>query len=185
MYQGINLASQPIGNRGLLRAVRVAVVSLVLLATSIHILWWLRAKQELVRTREDVEAMEVRLNLLLENETAARRTLGSGPEIVQWLVALERSGVTHAIDPTEILAAVDDALPMNARVVSLRIEGAPPDAEMTIEAVADDPRSVSDFVAGLSGSSCLLETEILEERHAYDGEITLRIGAKLSPRGVR
>jgi hypothetical protein len=131
--------------------------------------------------------MEARFDFLVQKEYAAHRTLAREPslEIIRWLSALERSGVTHAVHPTGILAAIDGALPVDARVLSLRLEGAPPDAEMTIEAVAGDPRSASYFVSGLSASEWLLETEILEERHSNEGEISLRIGAKVSPRGMR
>lgn len=187
MYQGINLASRPIRIRRFVRVMRSTIVLLALLTTGIHLLWWLRTKEDVTRIREDVGVMEARLDLLVQKADAAYRTLERepSPEIIQWLIALERSGATKAVDPTEILAVIDDALPVGARVLSLRLEGSPPDTEMTIEAIADNPLSVADFVSGLSDSSYVLETEILEERHLSDGEIMLRIGVALGPRGTK
>jgi hypothetical protein len=169
------------------RVIGVTIVLLTFLATWVHLFWWFRAKQEVVRTREDVRVMEARLDFLVQKADVVYRTLENepSPEIIQWLIALERSGVTREVDPTEVLAAIDDALPVDARVLSLRLKGAPPDREMTIEAVADNPRSAADFVAGLSGAACVLETEILEERHLSDGGIMLRIGAGLASRGAK
>jgi hypothetical protein len=130
--------------------------------------------------------MENRLDFLVQGSSKARQALERAPasDTIRWLVAVARSGAIKAVCPTEALGAAADALPRDARILSLRLESSPPEAEMTIEALAGDPRSAADFVFGLSESSLVLQTEILEERHQGDGDIRLRISASLRNRGT-
>jgi hypothetical protein len=120
--------------------------------------------------RDGVTRMEERLDLLVRKTKDAHQSLERAPskETVRWLVALERSHATEAVHPTEILRAIDEALPLDARILSLRLE-----------ALAGAAPSAADFVFGLSKSSLVRDVEILEERHQSDGEIFLRIEADL------
>jgi hypothetical protein len=131
--------------------------------------------------------MEDRLDFLVQSSRKAHQALEGAPasDVIRWLITVERSGATKAVHPTEILGAAADALPADARILSVRLESSPPEAEMSIEALVGSPRSASDFVSGLSESSSVLETEILEERHQSDGDILLRISASLRSRGMK
>jgi hypothetical protein len=139
-----------------------------------------------MRRQEDVARMEERLDFLVQSSRKAQQSLEgrSATATVQWLIAVERLGVPKVVHPTEILEAIAVALPRDARILRLRLEPTPPEAEMIIEALAGSPRSAADLVAGLSESGSVLETEILEESHQSDGDILLRISASLGSRGT-
>lgn len=186
MNQGINLASRPVRIGAFPRALGATALLLALLATGIHFAWWFRARSDVIRTQEDVARMENRLDFLVQSSRKSQRVLEGAPasDGVQWLIAVERSGATKAVHPTEVLGVVADALPRDARILTLRLEPTPPEATMIIEALAGDPPSAADLVTGLSESSSVLETEILEERHQSSGDILLRISASLRPRGT-
>jgi hypothetical protein len=186
LNKGINLASRPIRSGGLLQAVGVSVFLLALLATGIHLAWCFKVRSEVTRRRDDVNGMQTRLDLLSQRTRQTQQTLGRAPslDLIRWLIALERSGATEVVDPTEVLGVTADALPPDSRVVSVWLESSPPEAEMTVEALVGSPRSATDFVSGLSQGRRVVETEILEETHRSDGEILLRIGISVSSRGT-
>jgi hypothetical protein len=78
------------------------------------------------------------------------------------------------------LSLLAEALPPEARIVSVDIKASPPDPMLRFEAMAGTADAASHLLGEIAGSPGVARAEILEERHLNGGEIYLRIGARLS-----
>jgi len=133
----------------------------------------------------EVEKTEVRFRALEREIRIVRRSLDApaASSMIQWLLALESSGALHAVDPSEVMSLLAEALPQGSRILSVKLEAAPPTPELRIEAEAATPHVAEELLNGLVHSSLVVQTSIEEEIHRGDGQVHLRIQAELSSPG--
>ncbi len=180
MKQGINFATRANRGTGLAGTVGWLAMLVVLAATAFHAFAFVQIHNQVEALRAERLRREDRLGALQRQMEAARRTLDtlgvSGT--VRQLVALERSGATRAASPSALLSLLAEALPPEARIISVNLKPSPP--ELRFEAMAGTVDAASHLLGEIAGSPRVARAEILEERHLSDGEIYLRIEARLS-----
>lgn len=185
MNEGINLASRPIRRRGFLLGLAGMGVLLACVLSGAHALSWLAAGREVAEARIELESLAARRAELIEQVEGSRRrlTAPSSLGVLRQLEAIEESGASRAVSPVELLMELATALPAEAKTLSIRLNLAPPDPELRMEAEAGSPAAAAALLSGLSGSRLVQSVEITEERHLSAGRIHLRILAPLASGG--
>lgn len=185
MSSGVNLASRPFRSGGPAVVAGWFLVAAALAATGIHLFLFLRAHAAREEMHREVEKKEARFRALEREIRIVRRSLDApaASSMIRWLLALESSGAIHAVNPSEVLSLLAEALPQGSRILSVKLEAAPPMLELRIEAEAAAPHVAEELLTRLVRSSLVVQTRIEEEIHRGDGQVYLRVRAELSSPG--
>jgi Tfp pilus assembly protein PilN len=118
------------------------------------------------------------LDRQLETVRADLETKGTS-DVIQQLIALDRSGILMTIAPSDVLYEIAKVLPEEARLVSVRLSAAVSQGELELDAVTANPHAVVAFLGGLTESPLVRRAEVLEETPVLGGEYFYRIVAEL------
>lgn len=172
MRAGIYLGAR----RGSLRRAGLAFAWLFLALTVAHAVLRYGQWRELAAARADTEALGGNTT---DSLGGAAGQDDADRELLARLRAALDIGTMAAVPPTEVLRLLESTLPEGVVLVSVSIEPSPPRASLTLEAVAESASDVTKMQESVAGSDRVASTELLEERRAPDGTLSVRLQVNL------
>ncbi len=170
MNAGIHLGPRKSswGQAGALLLVFAAVLTLF------HGIERYRERRELAALGGELAAVEGELSRALSSDS-----LHESRAVLWQLRAVFESGVAEAIPATELLKLLERTLPDRVALVDVSIDPIPPRASLTIEARAERAADVTELQKNVASSPRVAATQLLEERRAPDGLLTIRLQVDL------
>lgn len=142
--------------------------------TLVHGVERYRQRQEVVMLRGELALIERALSATLSSDSPYES------RAVMWqLRAVSESGVAEAIPATELLKLLERTLPDRVALVALSVDLTPPRVSLTIEARAERAEDVTELQKSIASSKRVAATQLLEERRASDGLLTIRLQVDL------
>ncbi|TDI41639.1 MAG: hypothetical protein E2P02_14460 [Acidobacteria bacterium] len=156
------------------RRARALLLAFAAIPTLFHGVERYVRRQEVATLRGELATMEEELSRTLSS------TALSESRAVMWqLRAISESGVAGAIPVTELLKLLERTLPDGVALMGVSIDPIPPRASLTIEARAARAADVTELQKNVASSPRVAVTQLLEERRAPDGLLTIRLRVDL------
>ncbi len=153
---------------------KALILAFVGISTLFHGVERYAQRQEVVTLRGELAAIEEELSRTLSSNAP------NESRAVMWqLRAVSESGVAGAIPATELLKLLERTLPDGVALVAVTIDPIPPRASLTIEARAAREADVTELQKNVASAPRVAATQLLEERRAPDGLLTIRLQVDL------
>ncbi len=153
---------------------RALLLAFAAVLTLFHGIERYRGRQEVATLRGELAAIERELSATLSSDS-----LHESRAVMWRLRAVSESGVAEAIPATELLKLLERTLPGRVALVGVSIDPIPPRASLTIEARAERAADVTELQKNVASSPRVAATQLLEERRAPDGLLTIRLEVDL------
>lgn len=172
MRAGIYLG-RPIGR---VRRLGWLLFGLGCLATLAHLSGYLRERNELVALRERIEQDES-----LRGRVSSDRLGDDAAGVLQGLRTASASGVAAVVPPTEMLQLIGNAVPDRVALIQVSFEPSSSPPSLLIEAVAQSESDITALQKRVTDSPRVRSTQLLGERTAVDGTVSVRLQVDLAP----